>query len=70
MTGPCGRATGEHDDRALRESYGHALIVDPWGEIRADAGERPGFALAEIDLGRVREVRRTLPMSSPAWKEE
>ena len=53
---------GQHDDEGLRESYGHALIVDPWGSILADAGETPGVALAEIDLDRVREVRQALPM--------
>jgi predicted amidohydrolase len=56
---------GRHDDRGLRESYGHALIVDPWGAIVADAGDTPGLAVAEIDLDRVTEVRRRLPMRSP-----
>ena len=53
---------GQHDDEGLRESYGHALIVDPWGLVLADAGDTPGVALAEIDLDRVREVRQALPM--------
>ena len=53
---------GKHDDGGLRESYGHALIVDPWGSVLADAGDTPGVALAEIDLDRVREVRQALPM--------
>ena len=53
---------GEHDDGGLRESYGHALIVDPWGSVLADAGDTPGVALAEIDVDRVHEVRRALPM--------
>lgn len=53
---------GKHDDGGLRESYGHALIVDPWGSVLADAGETPGIALAEIDLDRVREIRQALPM--------
>jgi predicted amidohydrolase len=56
---------GEHDDGGLRESYGHALIVDPWGKIVADAGEGPGLVLAEIDLERVREIREALPMRGP-----
>jgi predicted amidohydrolase len=56
---------GEHDDGGLRESYGHALIVDPWGTVVADAGDQPGIALAEIDLDRVTGVRRALPMRSP-----
>lgn len=57
---------GRHDDQGLRESYGHALIVDPWGRIEADAGTAPGLAIAEIDVDRVREVRRALPMREPA----
>ena len=56
---------GRHDDQGLRESYGHALIVDPWGTIVADAGNTPGLAVAEIDLDRMRDVRRALPMRSP-----
>ncbi len=61
---------GTHDDEGLRESYGHALIVDPWGTIVADAGNTPGLAMAEIDLGRLREVRRALPMREPGGSGE
>jgi len=61
---------GTHDDEGLRESYGHALIVDPWGTIVADAGNTPGLAMAEIDLGRLREVRRALPMREPGGPGE
>ena len=58
---------GKHDDQGLRESYGHALIVDPWGTVVADAGDTPGIAVAEIDLDRLREVRQAIPMQhSPA----
>ena len=41
---------GRHDDGGLRESFGHSLIVDPWGEILAEARGGPGIALAQIDL--------------------
>jgi predicted amidohydrolase len=44
-----------------RKSHGHAMIVDPWGEILADAGVAPGFALAEICADRIAEVRQRLP---------
>lgn len=54
---------GHHDDGGLRESYGHALIVDPWGQIVATAPDGPGLALAEIDLGKVDEVRRFMPVA-------
>jgi predicted amidohydrolase len=53
---------GRHDDGGLRESYGHALIVDPWGQVVTAAADGPGLALAEIDLGRVAEVRRAMPI--------
>ncbi len=54
---------GRHDDEGLRESYGHAMIVDPWGHMVAMASDGPGVALAEIDLGRVRAVRRAMPVA-------
>lgn len=44
-----------------RESYGHSLVVEPWGEIVADGGEEVGFVLAEIDPARVRAARAALP---------
>lgn len=51
--------TGVHYGK--RESYGHALIVDPWGDVIADAGSAVGFAIAEIDPARLSEVRTRLP---------
>ncbi|HVT57744.1 MAG TPA: carbon-nitrogen hydrolase family protein [Thermoanaerobaculia bacterium] len=53
---------GRHDDGGLRESYGHAMIVDPWGLVLATASDGPGLALAEIDLERVQRVRRAIPV--------
>ena len=45
-----------------RFTWGHSCIIDPWGEVLADAGgEREGFALAELDLKRLAQVRRDLP---------
>lgn len=44
-----------------RVSYGHALIVDPWGCVIAECGDGEGLAIAEIDLARVAQVRRELP---------
>ena len=45
-----------------RQAYGHAMIVDPWGEIVADAGASgDGFALGRIDPARLAQVRRDLP---------
>lgn len=55
---------GRHDDGGLRESFGHSLIVDPWGEILAEATGGPGIALAQIDLAEVVRVRRAIPMAA------
>lgn len=56
---------GRYDDQGTKESYGHSLIVDPWGQVLAMAADGPGIALAEIDLTRVAQVRRTIPMRKP-----
>jgi predicted amidohydrolase len=54
---------GRHDDGGIRHSYGHSMIVDPWGEIVAEVDEdAPGFAIAKIDPARVAEVRRAMPV--------
>jgi deaminated glutathione amidase len=44
-----------------RQTYGHSLIVDPWGETLADAGEDVGFIIADIDLTKVDEARDKIP---------
>lgn len=54
--------TGKHGDK--RETYGHSLIIDPWGTVLADAGTEPGVAIAEIDTSALAEVRRKLPSLS------
>ena len=51
---------GSHEDG--RETYGHSLVVDPWGEVILDlGGESPGLGYAEIDPERIADVRRQLP---------
>ena len=50
---------GEHGGG--RSTYGHSLIVDPWGEILADGGTEIGFVLAEIDTSLVDKVRQKIP---------
>jgi len=52
---------GRHDDGGLRQSWGHSMIVDPWGHVLGRAADGPGLAVAEIDMGRLKEVRRRLP---------
>lgn len=44
-----------------RKTYGHSLIVAPWGEILADAGREPGFIVAEIDTAKVQAARAMVP---------
>jgi predicted amidohydrolase len=50
---------GRHEDG--RETYGHSLVVDPWGTIMLDMGEQVGVAFADIDVGKVDEVRGRIP---------
>ncbi|MGH7033927.1 MAG: nitrilase-related carbon-nitrogen hydrolase, partial [Stellaceae bacterium] len=50
---------GEHAEG--RRTYGHSLIVAPWGEVLAEAQEGVGFITAEIDPGRIEEARRAVP---------
>lgn len=50
---------GRHNAR--RESYGHALVIDPWGHVLADTGDDGGLAIAEIHPERLRAVRSQLP---------
>ncbi len=51
--------SGLHEDG--RTTYGHSLVVDPWGRITLDMGEGPGIAFAQIDCERILDVRAQLP---------
>ena len=51
--------TGNHYER--RYTHGHAMIIDPWGAILADAGSTPGVAVAEINPNRLQQVRQQMP---------
>ena len=55
--------TGEHGKAgsALRKTYGHSLIVDPWGEVVLDMGEELGHAVFDIDLAEVDRARSRVP---------
>ena len=50
---------GDHPGN--RSTYGHSLIVDPWGKIVAELGTEPGVAIADIDAVEVARVRGMLP---------
>ncbi len=53
---------GKHEDGRL--TYGHSMIVGPWGDIRAQLDhDEPGYAIADLDMGDVAEARRRIP----AW---
>lgn len=52
--------TGAHNQR--RTSYGHAMVVDPWGAVVAQCRDGPGLCYAEIDLSYLHRVRREMPV--------
>ncbi|KAM9294604.1 deaminated glutathione amidase [Gastrophryne carolinensis] len=54
--------SGSHNQR--RTSYGHAMVVDPWGAVIAQCSEGPGLCYAEIDLTYLHRVRREMPVQS------
>ena len=51
--------SGEHEDG--RATYGHSLVVDPWGEVLLDMGEGTGVGFADIDMARLADVRARVP---------
>ena len=54
--------SGTHEDG--RATFGHSLVVDPWGEVLLDMGDGTGVGFADIDLARVDEVRGRIPAIS------
>ena len=51
---------GRHEDG--RTTFGHSLVVDPWGEVLLDMGsDQAGLGFADIDLSRIKEVRDQVP---------
>jgi predicted amidohydrolase len=44
-----------------RETYGHSIIISPWGEVIAEAGDEPCIVSADIDLAQVKEARTRIP---------
>lgn len=52
--------SGAHEDGRI--TYGHSLVVDPWGEVLLDMGEGESLGFAELDLGRLAEVRAQIPV--------
>lgn len=52
--------SGKHEDG--RTTFGHSLVVDPWGEVLVDGGDGAKLLFAEIDLARIGEVRSRIPV--------
>lgn len=52
--------TGTHQDG--RATYGHSLVIDPWGTVLLDMGEHAGLGFAEIDPARIADVRARVPV--------
>jgi predicted amidohydrolase len=50
---------GRHEDG--RQTFGHSLVIDPWGEVLLDMGEDRGVGFADIDLKRISDVRGRIP---------
>ncbi|MBV9527393.1 carbon-nitrogen hydrolase family protein [Sphingomonas sp.] len=50
---------GRHEDG--RSTFGHSLVVDPWGEVLLDMGDGQGVGFADIDLARISDVRSRIP---------
>jgi predicted amidohydrolase len=53
---------GRHEDG--RQTFGHSLVIDPWGELLLDMGEGGGVGFADVDLARISEVRSRIPALS------
>jgi len=53
---------GRHNEK--RTTWGHSMIVDPWGEILCSVASGPGIACADLDFDRLRELRRKFPALS------
>ena len=50
---------GDHEDG--RKTFGHSVIIGPWGEVLADGGEQPGVITADLDFAQVDKVRSMIP---------
>jgi predicted amidohydrolase len=50
---------GRHEDG--RQTFGHSLVIDPWGEVLLDMGAEPDVGFADIDLARISDVRSRIP---------
>ena len=56
VVAPC-----QYGDHGKAKTYGHSLIIDPWGRILADGGESRGYIISEVDLSEVEKARQMIP---------
>ncbi len=54
-------AAGQIGQKPQFHAYGHSMIIDPWGEILAEAGEEEGLIFADFDTEKIKETRRKMP---------
>lgn len=63
LTDSLGRA-GAHSEK--RKSYGHSIVIDPWGKVIAELGHEnkdgPEVIFAEIDFDRLKQIRKGMPL--------
>ncbi len=52
--------SGRHEDG--RATFGHSLVIDPWGDILLDMGEGEGLGFVDLDLARIDDVRAQIPV--------
>ena len=56
VVAPC-----QYGDHGKAKTYGHSLIIDPWGRVLADGGEERGYIISKIDLDEVEKAHRMIP---------
>jgi len=54
--------TGRHENG--RETYGHSMVIDPWGEVLVDAEQDLGVSMAELDRNRLSSIRSQMPVKA------
>ncbi len=65
---PAGAAAPSAAGARLRESYGHSLVVDPWGTVLCDLGkEAPSVQVVELDFNTMQSVRQRMPAQQHRW---
>lgn len=62
-----GGHTSKADPNLMRETFGHALCVSPWGEILADLELAPSIQIIELDKTQIENVKKQIPMKDHRW---